>query len=43
MEAEREPIEAENNWLRAERQKIAQSKWLRLGRALGLGPIVKSD
>jgi trans-aconitate methyltransferase len=43
MEAEREPIEAENGWLRAERRKIAQSKWLRLGRVLGLGPVVKSD
>jgi len=29
--------------LNAERHKIAQSKWLRLGRALGLGPVVRSD
>jgi ubiquinone/menaquinone biosynthesis C-methylase UbiE len=43
MEAEHEPIEVENGWLRAERRKIAQSKWLRLGRALGFGPVVKSD
>jgi SAM-dependent methyltransferase len=29
--------------LKAERHQIARSKWLRLGRAFGLGPIVKSD
>lgn len=27
----------------AERHKIAQSKWLRLGRTFGLGPLVKRD
>lgn len=43
LQSELQRIEAENARLIDERHKIARSKWIRLGRTLGLGPIVKSD
>jgi hypothetical protein len=43
LELELQRANAEIGSLRDERRKIADSKWLRLGRALGFGPVVESD
>ncbi len=43
LELELQRANAEIGALRDERRKIAESKWLRLGRALGFGPVVESD
>jgi SAM-dependent methyltransferase len=43
LELELQRAHTENGRLRDERRRIAESKWLRLGHALGFGPVVKSD
>ncbi len=43
LELELRGVTTENDRLKDESRMVAASKWLRLGRALGFGPVVKSD